>query len=83
MGQTLPEPNKEKYTSEGNDKKVMYGASCMQGWRASKYKLNVHITNAPTLLLRFIDMEDAHTALTSYANTGASFFAVFDGHGGI
>ncbi|PHZ17887.1 PP2C-domain-containing protein [Rhizopus microsporus ATCC 52813] len=62
MGQTLPEPNKEKYTSEGNDKKVMYGASCMQGWRAN--------------------MEDAHTALTSYANTGASFFAVFDGHGG-
>ncbi|CEG78054.1 hypothetical protein RMATCC62417_12714 [Rhizopus microsporus] len=58
----VTEPNKEKHTSEGNDKKVMYGASCMQGWRAN--------------------MEDAHTALTSYANTGASFFAVFDGHGG-
>jgi serine/threonine protein phosphatase PrpC len=27
-------------------------------------------------------MEDAHTTITSYAETGASFFAVFDGHGG-
>lgn len=27
-------------------------------------------------------MEDAHTTLTSYGDTGASFFAVFDGHGG-
>lgn len=27
-------------------------------------------------------MEDAHTAITSYGNTGASFFGVFDGHGG-
>jgi serine/threonine protein phosphatase PrpC len=27
-------------------------------------------------------MEDAHTAIISHAGTGASFFAVFDGHGG-
>ncbi|KAI8979021.1 phosphatase 2C-like domain-containing protein [Pilobolus umbonatus] len=27
-------------------------------------------------------MEDSHTAETSYDNTGASFFGVFDGHGG-
>ncbi|KAI9249543.1 phosphatase 2C-like domain-containing protein [Sporodiniella umbellata] len=27
-------------------------------------------------------MEDAHSVHTSYANTGASFFGVFDGHGG-
>jgi serine/threonine protein phosphatase PrpC len=33
-------------------------------------------------LTRNIGMEDAHTAITSYADTGASFFAVFDGHGG-
>ncbi|KAG0742574.1 hypothetical protein G6F62_005351 [Rhizopus arrhizus] len=62
MGQTLKEPNTTKYTNEGNDKKVMYGVSCMQGWRAS--------------------MEDAHTVITSYQSTGASLFAVFDGHGG-
>lgn len=29
-----------------------------------------------------IGMEDSHTTITSYADTGASFFAVFDGHGG-
>ncbi|RCH94703.1 Protein phosphatase 2C 2 [Rhizopus stolonifer] len=62
MGPILAEPNTIKYTHEGNDKKVMYGVSCMQGWRSN--------------------MEDAHSAYTSYANTGASFFAVFDGHGG-
>lgn len=27
-------------------------------------------------------MEDAHVAIPSYADTSASFFAVFDGHGG-
>jgi serine/threonine protein phosphatase PrpC len=28
-------------------------------------------------------MEDAHTVITSYQSTGASLFAVFDGHGGM
>lgn len=27
-------------------------------------------------------MEDAHTHILDYEDTGASFFAVFDGHGG-
>jgi protein phosphatase 2C family protein 2/3 len=27
-------------------------------------------------------MEDAHTHILSYKDTGAAFFAVFDGHGG-
>ncbi|CDH58421.1 protein phosphatase [Lichtheimia corymbifera JMRC:FSU:9682] len=29
-----------------------------------------------------ISMEDAHTTIPEYKDTGASFFAVFDGHGG-
>lgn len=37
MGQTLSEPITDKSTNEGNDKRVMYGASCMQGWRTSKF----------------------------------------------
>lgn len=28
-------------------------------------------------------MEDAHTTIPEYKDTGASFFAVFDGHGGM
>jgi protein phosphatase 2C family protein 2/3 len=28
-------------------------------------------------------MEDAHTHILDYEGTGTSFFAVFDGHGGI
>lgn len=27
-------------------------------------------------------MEDAHTHILEYKDTGAAFFAVFDGHGG-
>jgi protein phosphatase 2C family protein 2/3 len=27
-------------------------------------------------------MEDAHTTIPNLENTGTSFFAVFDGHGG-
>ncbi|GAA5800228.1 phosphatase 2C-like domain-containing protein [Helicostylum pulchrum] len=62
MGQTLSEPLTDKTTTEGNDKRVLYGASSMQGWRTN--------------------MEDAHTTISSYGASGASFFAVFDGHGG-
>lgn len=32
--------------------------------------------------LPFTGMEDAHTTIPEYKDTGASFFAVFDGHGG-
>ncbi|KAI8093151.1 phosphatase 2C-like domain-containing protein [Halteromyces radiatus] len=62
MGQTLSEPVTEKHTTEGQDHRVLYAASGMQGWR--------------------ITMEDAHTTIPAYKDTKASFFAVFDGHGG-
>lgn len=66
MGQTLSEPVKDKHTSAGEDDTLIYGVSEMQGWR--------------------ISMEDAHaTVLNLDEKTGdekASFFAVYDGHGG-
>lgn len=62
MAAAMESPVTSKETSEDHDKRVMYGCSCMQGWRQT--------------------MEDAHTTLTSYGETGASFFGVFDGHGG-
>lgn len=37
MGQTLSEPITEKTTHEGKNKNLMYGLSCMQGWRLSKF----------------------------------------------
>eukprot|EP01136_Pigoraptor_vietnamica_P041030 Opistho-1_new@13527 len=63
MGQTLSEPVTEKHTTKGSDHRMLWAASCMQGWRVS--------------------MEDAHTTLLRVpGDEGASFFAVYDGHGG-
>ncbi|RCI01490.1 Protein phosphatase 2C 2 [Rhizopus stolonifer] len=62
MGQILSAPVTTKHSTEGENKRLMYGASAMQGWR--------------------ITMEDAHTHILDYNDTGAAFFGVFDGHGG-
>ncbi|KAJ1657414.1 Protein phosphatase 2C 2 [Dispira simplex] len=67
MGQTLSEPIVNKHTETGFDKRVLYAVSDMQGWRLS--------------------MEDAHTTVLKLLDdqnndTGASFFGVYDGHGG-
>ncbi|KAI8877358.1 PP2C-domain-containing protein [Backusella circina FSU 941] len=62
MGQTLSEPIRDKITTKGNDKRLLYAVSSMQGWRTH--------------------MEDAHSTILEYGETGASFFGVFDGHGG-
>jgi len=35
MGQTLSEPVTEKETTLGEDSRMLYGASSMQGWRIS------------------------------------------------
>jgi protein phosphatase 2C family protein 2/3 len=64
MGQTLSEPIVEKDSSSGQDHRLLYGSSAMQGWR--------------------VGMEDAHTTLLSLPSSPRmSFFAVFDGHGGM
>lgn len=66
MGQTLSEPVRDKDTFENEDDTLAFAISGMQGWR--------------------ISMEDAHaTVLNLDDRTGdekASFFAVYDGHGG-
>ncbi|CEH16810.1 pp2c-domain-containing protein [Ceraceosorus bombacis] len=67
MGQTLSEPVVEKHTQTGEDDTLIYGVSEMQGWR--------------------ISMEDAHATILSLdpslkGDEKASFFAVYDGHGG-
>lgn len=40
MGQTLSEPVTEKETSLGEDLRMLYGASSMQGWRISNYNIS-------------------------------------------
>lgn len=39
MGQTLSEPVTTKESSEGQDTRVIYGASSMQGWRICTYTI--------------------------------------------
>ncbi|KDN52080.1 PP2C-domain-containing protein [Tilletiaria anomala UBC 951] len=66
MGQTLSEPVTEKHTIDGEDDSLLYACSEMQGWR--------------------ISMEDAHATILNLDgktdDEKASFFAVYDGHGG-
>ncbi|KAF0485831.1 PP2C-domain-containing protein [Gigaspora margarita] len=48
MGQTLSEPNKEKYTSSDNDARILHASSAMQGWRIS-------MEDAHTAKLKLLD----------------------------
>ncbi|PTD03168.1 Protein phosphatase 2C 3 [Fusarium culmorum] len=67
MGQTLSEPVVEKTSEKGEDERLIYGVSAMQGWRIS-------MEDAHTTVL------DLDTAKTH--DSKLSFFGVFDGHGG-
>lgn len=80
MGQTLSEPITEKTTTHEVNSKYFYGCSHMQGWRLSKLG-SIH---DDTRLTGYnLAMEDAHTTLLKLGDTNASFFGVFDGHGGL
>jgi protein phosphatase 2C family protein 2/3 len=72
MGQTLSEPIVDKESSKGEDDRMLYGVSAMQGWRISME--DAHCT---ILSLLKPDSEE-------HKQHGArlSFFGVFDGHGG-
>ncbi|KAH0707651.1 hypothetical protein KY285_012536 [Solanum tuberosum] len=61
MGIYLSSPKTEKVSEDGENDRLRYGLSSMQGWRAT--------------------MEDAHAVYPSL-DTSASFFGVYDGHGG-
>lgn len=65
MGAYLSQPVTEKETESGQDDRLQYAATSMQGWR--------------------VNQEDAHNCILSYDSPqvpNASFFAVYDGHGG-
>ncbi|GAA5863565.1 hypothetical protein JCM8547_007286 [Rhodosporidiobolus lusitaniae] len=67
MGQTLSEPVVEKHIQEGEDDRLAWAVSEMQGWR-----LTMEDAHAGILSLGDTDKDGKKT----------SFFAVYDGHGG-
>jgi len=74
MGQTLSEPVVEKHSDNGQDDRVFYGISCMQGWRIS-----MEDAHATILDLQPLEGEDLKPAAP---DVRVSFFGVYDGHGG-
>jgi len=47
MGQTLSEPVTDKETIVGNDDRVTYGASSMQGWRITMEDSHATVLQLP------------------------------------
>ncbi|ROV88939.1 hypothetical protein VPNG_10203 [Cytospora leucostoma] len=72
MGQTLSEPVVEKTSENGEDNRLIYGVSAMQGWRIS-------MEDAHTTVL---DLLASNPEASKSHPQKLSFFGVFDGHGG-
>ncbi|TEA21923.1 Protein phosphatase 2C-like protein 2 [Colletotrichum sidae] len=72
MGQTLSEPVVEKTSAKGEDERLLYGVSAMQGWRISMEDAHITVLD---LLTQGSDEAKKH-------DSKLSFFGVFDGHGG-
>ncbi|KAK4696262.1 hypothetical protein P7C71_g1616, partial [Lecanoromycetidae sp. Uapishka_2] len=75
MGQTLSEPVVEKISDDGQDDRVAFGVSAMQGWRIS-----MEDAHAAVLDLQAEDADKEFTAAS--VDDRLSFFGVYDGHGG-
>ncbi|CAF9913302.1 Protein phosphatase 2C 2 [Imshaugia aleurites] len=75
MGQTLSEPVVEKISDDGQDDRVAFGVSAMQGWRIS-----MEDAHAAVLDLQVEDAEKGFVA--AGPEDRLSFFGVYDGHGG-
>ncbi|KAF2461500.1 phosphatase 2C-like domain-containing protein [Lineolata rhizophorae] len=74
MGQTLSEPVVEKKSANGQDDRVVFGVSSMQGWRIS-----MEDAHAAVLDLKPEENSDADSPPSE---PRLSFFGVYDGHGG-
>ncbi|CAK7225863.1 Protein phosphatase 2C 2 [Sporothrix bragantina] len=72
MGQTLSEPIVDKSSAKGEDDRLLYGVSAMQGWRISMEDAHTTVLD---LLQNFPLAAKSH-------NSKISFFGVYDGHGG-
>ncbi|KFH43900.1 Protein phosphatase 2C-like protein [Hapsidospora chrysogenum ATCC 11550] len=72
MGQTLSEPVVDKTSDKGEDERLIYGVSAMQGWRIS-------MEDSHTTIL---DLAGHGSKEAKAQPEKLSFFGVFDGHGG-
>nr|XP_023907969.1 protein phosphatase 2C homolog 2-like [Quercus suber] len=75
MGQTLSEPVVDKKSDEGQDERVFFGVSCMQGWRIS-------MEDAHATVLDLQALEGDEELKPAAADVRISYFGVYDGHGG-
>ncbi|KAH0613128.1 uncharacterized protein H6S33_009508 [Morchella sextelata] len=72
MGQTLSEPVVEKLSDSGEDDRLAFGLSSMQGWRISMEDAHAAV----------LDLHKPDVAGTAGKEGRLSFFGVYDGHGG-
>ncbi|KAF2153032.1 protein phosphatase 2C protein 1 [Myriangium duriaei CBS 260.36] len=75
MGQTLSEPVVEKKSESGQDDRIAYGTSAMQGWRIS-------MEDAHAAVLDLQPLEGDEEPKPANSDIRISFFGVYDGHGG-
>ncbi|KAK8180562.1 phosphatase 2C-domain-containing protein [Phyllosticta capitalensis] len=75
MGQTLSEPVVDKKSATGQDDRVIFGVSSMQGWRIS-------MEDAHACVLDLKPETDDPDQTVTASNLRLSFFGVYDGHGG-
>jgi len=75
MGQTLSEPVVDKKSDEGQDDRVLFGVSAMQGWRIS-------MEDAHAAVLDLQPLEGGEELKPAASDVRISFFGVYDGHGG-
>lgn len=75
MGQTLSEPVVDKKSDEGQDDRVYFGVSAMQGWRIS-------MEDAHATILDLQALEGDEELKPAASDVRISYFGVYDGHGG-
>ncbi|KAF4551682.1 Protein phosphatase 2C-like protein 5 [Elsinoe fawcettii] len=75
MGQTLSEPVVDKKSESGQDDRIAYGISCMQGWR-------INMEDAHACILDLQPLEGEEELKPAASDIRISFFGVYDGHGG-
>ncbi|KAK0878005.1 Protein phosphatase 2C 2 [Friedmanniomyces endolithicus] len=78
MGQTLSEPVVEKHSDEGQDDRVVFGVSAMQGWRINMEDAHANILDLQPLQ----EGGDEKQLVPAESDVRISYFGVYDGHGG-